>query len=168
MFPADSRQQLLNLLHDQPVAALGTLHQGEPFVSMVPFLRQPGQARFLIHVSALAAHTQDMQNHAGVSLMVMQAADPQTLPQALARATFQCQAQRLERSDAAWPDAQRAYLARFPQSEELFGFGDFALFTLAARTGPFLVTFCFAAAFLFVFAIDRRGSRTQGVRVRER
>lgn len=51
---------LKTLLRQQPVAALATLHRGEPAVSMVPFALLPGSADIAIHVSRLAAHTHDM------------------------------------------------------------------------------------------------------------
>ncbi len=49
-------QTLRELLRTQQVAALGTLHQGQPYVSMVPFALLPGGSGFVIHVSQLATH----------------------------------------------------------------------------------------------------------------
>jgi hypothetical protein len=49
-------QPLRELLHTQQVAALGTLHEGQPYVSMVPFALLPGGSGFVIHVSQLATH----------------------------------------------------------------------------------------------------------------
>ncbi|MFN2240087.1 MAG: pyridoxamine 5'-phosphate oxidase family protein, partial [Thermoanaerobaculia bacterium] len=51
---------LRHLLNAQPIASLGTLRDGDPWVSMVPFtlLREP--LRFVIRVSGLAAHTGNM------------------------------------------------------------------------------------------------------------
>ena len=51
---------LMNLLRTQPVASLATLHRGAPAVSMVPFALLPDGTGFVIHVSQLATHTQDM------------------------------------------------------------------------------------------------------------
>lgn len=132
---ADDARRLRALLDTVPVAALGTLHRGEPAVSMVPFVVVPqhgGGDALLIHVSALATHTRDLQEHPRASLMVM--ADPATAggpPQALPRVTLQCEAAPLPRDDAAaYAAAQAAYLARFPEAEVTFGLGDFQLFVL--------------------------------------
>jgi putative heme iron utilization protein len=65
---------------NQSVAALGTLHEGEPFVSMVPFALLPDGLGFVIHVSALAGHTKDMLAHPQVSLLVMAPPRPMFLP----------------------------------------------------------------------------------------
>lgn len=133
MFTAAQTSALLDLLRSQPIGALGTLHKGEPFVSMVPYAFLPGLNAFTIHVSTLASHTKDMIESAAVSLMVTAVALPEGLPQSLARATFQCQAQRCTEDQAHCEDAKRGYLSRFPQSEEMFSFGDFSLFTLTPR-----------------------------------
>ena len=58
------------LLATQPVGALATLHRGEPAVSMVPFVLPAGGTQLFIHVSGLATHTRDMQQHPRVSLLV--------------------------------------------------------------------------------------------------
>ena len=133
MFNAAQTSTLIDLLKSQPVAALGTLHKGEPFVSMVPYALVPELGAFTIHVSSLATHTQDMIDHAAVSMMVTAMARPDDLPQGLARATFQCQAARCTQDQPHYGDAKRNYLARFPHSEPMFGFGDFSLFTLTPR-----------------------------------
>ena len=50
-------QKVRGLLEAQRIASLGTLHDGEPYVSMVPFAIPAGTTDFIIHVSKLAAHT---------------------------------------------------------------------------------------------------------------
>ncbi|MBI5259132.1 MAG: pyridoxamine 5'-phosphate oxidase family protein [Burkholderiales bacterium] len=126
----DAARSLRTLLATRPVAALGTLHRGDPAVSMVPFVLPTGQARVLIHVSALATHTADMLQHPRVSLLVMDEPRADTAPQALARVTLQAQAQALPRDDAGHAQARAAYLARFPQAAITFELGDFSLFVL--------------------------------------
>lgn len=129
MNPTQARS-LRTILETQQNAALGTLHDGEPFVSMVPFAILPGGTGFIIHVSGLSAHTKDMEQHPTVSLMVMAAKGPDVSAQALPRATIQCDARRLEGSDPAYADARRAYLGRFPEAEMTLTLGDFSLFLL--------------------------------------
>jgi putative heme iron utilization protein len=124
---------VLELLRSQPIAALGTLHEGEPFVSMVPYALLPDLNAFVIHVSSLASHTKDMIENAAVSFMVTAHARSEDQPQGLARATFQCQAQQCTEDEPHYEAAKRGYLLRFPPSEAMFSFGDFSLFTLTPR-----------------------------------
>ena len=138
MFNAAQTRIVVELLRSQPIAALGTLHEGEPFVSMVPYALVPELNAFTIHVSSLASHTKDMIQNAAVSLMVTAHARSEDLPQALARATFQCQAQRCTPDEPYYQAAKRSYLLRFPPSEKMFSFGDFSLFTLTPRYMRFI------------------------------
>ena len=81
----DDARPLRRLLDTQPVGALGTLHRGNPAVSMVPFVLPAGDGRLFTHVSALATHTRDMQWHPRVSLLVMAEPGDGVQPQALPR-----------------------------------------------------------------------------------
>ena len=133
----DQAQALRQLLHRQDVAALGTLHRDEPFVSMVPFALLP-DGRVVIHVSRLATHTRDMEEHPGVSLLVTDQRSDDVPPQALPRATLQGKARRCTHDAAEYAEARQRYLARFPQSEDLFGFADFSLFVVTPRSVRFV------------------------------
>ncbi len=126
----DHAQILRDLLRTQQVAALGTLHKGQPYVSMVPFALLPGGTDFIIHVCQLAAHTQDMLVHPQVSLLVIAPPAPEVMAQELARITVQGEALQLAGDTSAHAADKAAYLARFPQSEPMFGFSDFSLFAI--------------------------------------
>jgi hypothetical protein len=121
------------LLETQRIASLGTLHKGEPYVSMVPFALLPGGV-FVIHVSALAAHTKDMLASPRVSLLVIAPQDGQTPAQAVARVTIQADAEPLDDSLPEHAEARAAYLARFPQSAQTFELSDFSLFAVRPRS----------------------------------
>ena len=125
----DTARELRRLLERRPVAALGTLHRGEPAVSMVPFVLPRGGTSLIIHVSALATHTRDMQEHPRVSLLVMAEPDD-AMPQALPRVALQADAAMLPREGAAYETARGAYLARFPEAAPMFELGDFSIVTL--------------------------------------
>lgn len=129
MDPDDARA-LRQLLATRPVAALGTLHQGEPAVSMVPYVLPMGHTAPIIHVSALAPHTRDLQQHPRVSLLVMAELADGVAPQALPRVALQADAQVLVRGSAEHAAARAAYLARFPDAAVTFGLGDFSLVVL--------------------------------------
>ena len=138
-------QALRRLLHEQDVAALGTLRRAEPFVSMVPFAVLPGGA-LVVYVSRLAMHTRDMEEHPGVSVLVMAPRSAEVSAQALARATLQADAHPCAPDDPHYAAARAAYLARFPDSEMMFGFADFSLFRLVPRSVRFVGGFAQAGS----------------------
>jgi putative heme iron utilization protein len=115
---------LQQLIHGRIIAALGTLHEGIPFVSMVPYA-VASDGSFILHVSRLAAHTQDMLDHPGVSLLITESEGSGKLPQALARVTVQGRAEMLDRDSQKHIDARAVYLSRFPDAAPLFEFSDF-------------------------------------------
>ena len=131
-------QRLRTLLETQRIASLGTLHTGEPYVSMVPFALLPTEPGFVIHVSRLAAHTNDMLASPQVSLMVVAPQDPEVPPQALARVTIQGNATQLVDSAPGLAEAKQAYLSRFPQSATMFELPDFSLFAIRPRSIRFI------------------------------
>jgi heme iron utilization protein len=137
MNPAHA-QTLRDLLHTQEVAALGTLHRGQPYVSMVPFALLPGGTDFIIHVSQLAAHTKDMLASPQVSLLVIAPPTPEVIAQELARITIQGEAVQLAGGTPEHAAAKAAYLSRFPQSEMMFGFSDFSLFAIVPSSIRFV------------------------------
>lgn len=133
----DLANTLRTLLEKQRIASLGTLHEAEPYVSMVPFALLPGGS-FVIHVSALAAHTKDMLESPRVSLLVTAALEAEASPQALARVTVQADAEPLAESTQQHAEARAAYLARFPQSAQTFELSDFSLFAIRPRSLRFV------------------------------
>jgi putative heme iron utilization protein len=130
-------QALLNL----PVAALGTLHQEAPFVSMVPLVPAQDGSGFLIHVSRLAQHTKDLMADGRVSLLLMQPLEEQQDPLALPRLTLQGEAEAISVGSSAHDSAAAAYLARFPQAEMTLGLGDFSFFRIRPASGRLVAGF---------------------------
>lgn len=121
---------LRQLLAARPVGALATLHRGEPAVSMVPFVLPAGGTQLFIHVSGLATHTRDMQQHPRVSLLVMAEATDDVSPQALPRVALQAEVIALDPASAAHAAARTAYLQRFPDAAQTFALADFSLLAL--------------------------------------
>ena len=120
----DQARSLRELVRGQTIAALGTLHRGEPFVSMVPYAQRADGADFFIHVSRLAAHTGDMLASPRVSLLIVS-------PQSRARVTVQGDAHRLGNGSAEYIAAKACYIARFPDAAGMFELGDFSIFRIA-------------------------------------
>jgi putative heme iron utilization protein len=136
---AELSAQLARLLRARSTAALGTLRAGAPFVSMVPYALAAGG--FVVHVSALAAHTRDMLADARVSLMVAQAEDGASSPLGLMRVSVQGLAQQVPADAPELAALKAAYLARFPDAEPMFGFGDFSIFLIRAESARFVAGF---------------------------
>lgn len=127
---ADTARSLRRLLDTRPVGALGTLHRGEPAVSMVPFVLPAAGTRLYIHVSMLAPHTRDMQEHPRMSLLVMAELSAGLSPQELPRVALQADALTLPRAGAGYDAARAIYLERFPDAALMFELGDFSLVAL--------------------------------------
>jgi heme iron utilization protein len=133
--------QLKQLLHERAVAALGTLHAGEPYVSMVPYAIARDGSGLIIHVSGLSSHTKDMRTDARVSLLVMQEEGGGTSALALARVSIQGTALELASDSPDLPGFRAAYLKRFPEASQMFGFADFSLFKIQPESVRFVAGF---------------------------
>jgi len=126
----DADRELRDLLASRSVAALGTLHDGAPYVSMVPFALLPDGSGFLIHVSELSAHTGDMLADPRVSLLVKAPESPERSAQELPRVTIVGRARPVPDPSDEYDAGKACYLARFPDAEPIFGLGGFSLFTI--------------------------------------
>lgn len=136
----ENESAILKGLLEQPFAALATLHQGDPAVSMVPFVLLPN-AEVIIHVSGLASHTQDMLNHAKVALLITAPLAPGHSPLALPRLALNGTACKLPADAEGYACAREAYLARFADAQELFTFADFSLFKITLDSARFVAGF---------------------------
>jgi len=138
---AELTRKLAHLLRSRRTAALGTLHGGAPFVSMVPYAIAEDGAGFLIHVSRLARHTRDMIADARVSLLVSETEGGDASPLALPRATVQGEAQAVARDAAEQAAYRSTYLGRFPDAEPMFSFADFSLVLIRPASARFVAGF---------------------------
>jgi putative heme iron utilization protein len=133
--------QLAALVHHRKAAALGTLHAGAPFVSMVPYAVTRDGDALLVHVSRLAGHTKDMLADPRVSILVTQPEGEGVDAQALARVSIQGEARELAKGSADEREARGAYLARFPEAAPLTEFGDFSFFAIRPAQARFVAGF---------------------------
>lgn len=140
-------QILRDLVRGRAIAALATLDQGEPFVSMVPYVLMGAGPDFLIHVSLLSAHTRHMLQHPRVSLLVSAAEDAvdengaPIQPQALPRVTVQGDAIRLDSTGVDYANGKALYLERFPPAAQMFELPDFSLFKISVLSVRFIAGF---------------------------
>jgi putative heme iron utilization protein len=96
---------------------------------MVPYA-VASDGSFILHVSRLASHTQNMLDHPDVSLLITESEASGKMPQALARVTVQGRAAKLDRESQKHIDARDGYLSRFPDAGPLFEFSDFSIFII--------------------------------------
>jgi putative heme iron utilization protein len=137
----EHEKQLAALVRRRETAALGTLHAGAPFASMVPFAVLPDGSALVIHVSRLAGHTKDMLADARVSLLVTQPEGEGVAAQALARISVQGEARELAKGSDEESACRGAYLARFPEAAPLTEFGDFSFFAIRPLQARFVAGF---------------------------
>jgi putative heme iron utilization protein len=126
----DSLVRAAALVLDRNVAALCTLHQGAPGISLVPYALVAEPLGFLVLVSALSSHTQDMQADPRVALLIAEPESPGASAHALARVAVSATAAPIPREDLRYAAAKASYAARFPDMAMLFDLGDFMLFAL--------------------------------------
>jgi heme iron utilization protein len=136
-----SEQTLANLIRNTRIAALATLHDGEPNLAMVAVAVEDDFSAFYIHVSRLGKHTRDMEADPRVSLLLTQADDGRPDPQILARLSILGTAEMLPRTDPHYAQARHNYLGRFPEAEQLFSLGDFNLWRISPKGGRFVAGF---------------------------
>ena len=145
------------LLRGQRQAALGTLRDGAPFVSMVAYAIEPDFAGLLLHLSRLAAHTRQLLADPRASLLICEGDDGRDDLQTLARITLAGSAAPVAADDA--PAARERYLARLPAAAPLFDFPDFLLFRFAPSEARYIGGF--ARAFTLTVEQLRAAATTE-------
>jgi putative heme iron utilization protein len=129
------------LVQDVRIAVLLTLRNGRPFGSHVPYVFGSDWTRAYLHLSRLALHTQHLMTDPRVSLFIAEPDGPGKNPLALRRMNLQGEATILPPDAPSYEDIREQYLARFPQAEMMFGFGDFALWELRLDDAHFVLGF---------------------------
>lgn len=137
----ESEQTLARLIRSTRIAALGTLHDGEPNLAMVAYAFAEDFSTFYIHVSKLGKHTADMESHPHVSLLIAETDDHRPDPQTLARVSLRGVAEILPRTDAGYARVKKVYLERFPEAEQLFSLGDFNIWKITPKGGRLVAGF---------------------------
>ena len=134
----ESSQSLARLMRTQRVAALGTIHNGAPLVSMVLYAASSDFASFYIHVSRLAQHTQGLIEDPRVSLMIAEADTGAKDPQTLARVSVRGEASEIPSAAADHQMAKLIYLEKFPGAAFNFGLGDFSLYRIRPHAARYV------------------------------
>ena len=131
-----SKNLLSSVVRNARVAALGTLHDGAPFVSMALAAPDPSWSVWFLHLSRLSGHTKDLLEDGRASLMLAAPDAGDGDPQQLARLTLVGKAVELSDGSAEEDSAKAVYLAKFPQMAALIDqLGDFLVLGLPAGNG---------------------------------
>jgi putative heme iron utilization protein len=151
-----SENLLFSLVSRSRVAALGTLHDGAPFVSMVLAAPDPKYTAWFLHVSRLSGHTQDLLKDGRASLMLAMPDTGKKDPQQLARLTLVGKATELSDGSAEEASAKEIYLAKFPHMAEIVGeLGDFSFWAVRPASARFV------GGFARAFTLDADGLRRE-------
>jgi putative heme iron utilization protein len=133
-----SEKLLVHLLTNVRIAALGTIRDEAPRVSMVSFVPAQDFSMYYVHVSRLAQHTVDMQKNKQVGLLITEADDGRADPQMLARLSIRGSAEFMENGEPGYSPVKALYIERFPASESLFKLADFGLWRIKPKGARFV------------------------------
>jgi putative heme iron utilization protein len=136
--PSDFAAELAALVRGERIAHLATLRQGAPMASMTLYLPEAGFAGFLVHVSRLAWHTQDMAQDARVALSIAETDDGRADPFTLKRISIRGTAQILPREQ---PDLKQQWLVLFPEQAINFELADFSFWRITPTDARFVAGF---------------------------
>jgi len=120
--------RLRQLIRQQRWAALATVGgNSEPQASMVAYAVAEKADELYLHLSTLAEHTRNLQQNPRASLVVGECDDGSGDPQQRARASLSGTMHIIEPDATDYAEAKAYYLARLPDAEQRFAFGDFRL-----------------------------------------
>lgn len=136
--PAEFATELASLLRGERIAHLATLRQDAPMASMTLYLPDAGFSAFLVHVSRLAWHTQDMAQDPRVALSIAESDDGRADPFTLKRVSIRGDAKQLSGSQDALKDS---WLKKFPEQAVNFELADFSFWRIAPRDARFVAGF---------------------------
>lgn len=133
--------QLAQLIRDQRWACLATLNAGAPYASFIAYVTEKDFNGFLIHISRLAPHTQNLLIDARATLAITAQDGGYGDPQTLARVSIQGRVIELVRDSFDYQQARTDYIHRLPDAEQLFTFSDFILFRFLPSHARFVAGF---------------------------
>lgn len=133
-----SEKLLAQMIRNTRIAALGTLRDEAPLVSMVAYTVAQDFSAFYIFVSRLAQHTIDMQKDKRMCLLIAQTDDGRADPQTLARVTIRASAEIMEIGEPGYTPVKKQYIERFPESEILFKLEDFGMWRIKPKGGRYI------------------------------
>jgi heme iron utilization protein len=145
MAPALTNQEVQKawsgLVAEVRTAVLLTMRNDRPFGSHVPYVFGSDWTRAYLHLSRLALHTRHLSADPNMSLFIAEPDGQDKNPLALKRMNLMGEAAALSPGTPSYDKLKERYLSRFPQTEMMFGFGDFALWELQLDEAHFVLGF---------------------------
>ena len=138
---AQSEILLAQVIRGTRIAALGTLRDEAPLLSMVPFVTSADFSAFFILVSRLAQHTVDMQKDKRVALLITETDDGRADPQTLVRVSIRGSAVAMQNGEPGFTPIKDLYISRFPEAVSMFNLEDFALWRIKPKGGRLIAGF---------------------------
>lgn len=126
-------QLIADLISRQRWAALATQGTDGPEVSWAAQAPEAGYSTFLLHLSALAAHTRNLQTDPRAGLALSQPEQAGADPQTLARIMMQGCIEFIARDDPGYLAAAARYQACLPDATPRFTLADFQLLRFIPR-----------------------------------
>ena len=133
-----SEKLLAQIIRNTRIAALGTLRDEAPHVSMVEFVVTQDFSTFHIFASRLAQHIMDLQKNKRMSLLITETDDGRANPQTLARVSIRGSAELMQNGEPGYTPIKAMYIERFPESESLFKLADFGIWRIKPKGGRFI------------------------------
>lgn len=133
-----SEKLLAQIIRNTRIAALGTLRDEAPHVSMVEFVVTQDFSTFHIFGSRLTPHFMDLQKNKRMDLLITESDDGRTNPQSLARVSIRGSAELMQNGEPGFTPIKKMYIERFPESESLFKLADFGLWRINPKGGRFV------------------------------
>lgn len=133
--------EVQSLLRTTRVGMLATVGDAFPLASAVPFISLKGWAELLLHISTLAAHTQNLLRDPRLSLLVMETDDPQKDPLALKRLSLQGTAGLIDPQSPTYDLLARQFTDRFPDAAVTMVLADFQFWHLDIQIAQFIAGF---------------------------
>lgn len=134
-FDDESLGWLAAIVRDQRQAALATLADGAPSVTLVTAVPEPGYGTFLLHLSELAAHKRNLRADPRCGLLLVEPGDSPAEVLQRRRLSLDAAATFLDKAGDDYQAAKERYLAALPRHAMMFQLADFDLVRLAARGG---------------------------------
>ena len=133
-----SERAAARLLADHRWAALATLGEDGPAVSMVAYAPATDLASLLLFLSNLSEHTRNLIARPGAALVVSEIDTGSGDPQTLARVSVKGTVGIIERTAPEFDGAWRTYVGRLPDAAPRIALGDFSLFRVDIREARYV------------------------------
>src|SRR5262245_41611530 len=130
MMDETERRTLISLVRERSLAALGTIVEGSPLVSMVLYASEPDLSCLYIHISRIAQHTRGLLSHPRVGLLINEPDRASRNPLTLARVSIQGLAAVLRPDSHEFENAHSVYVTSHPTTEINFTLPDFLLLSI--------------------------------------